>query len=138
MRSVRFLAIGGLLGLLTACASADADLAASNPAGPEVLAAEDAVQLLDERADAVVIDVRTPLEFAQGHLTGAALIDIGAADFTGRVGELDPDETYVIYCRTGNRSADAVRIMAELGFASLYDAGGFADLARAGAPTSTP
>jgi phage shock protein E len=96
-----------------------------------------AVELLEARSDVTVIDVRTPAEFAEAHLPDAALIDIQAPDFQQRIEALDRDATYVVYCRSGNRSAVATRMMAQLGFTSVYDAGGLADLARAGAELTT-
>jgi phage shock protein E len=133
MRPKPLFALLALLGAVSACASADAAPSGASSSGPQVLDAASAVELLEGRDDVVIVDVRTPIEFAQGHLTGAELIDIQAADFTARIGELDPDGAYLVYCRSGNRSAHAVRAMAELGFGELYDAGGLADLARAGA-----
>lgn len=114
--------------LVVACASASAE--------PRVLPAADAVSHLEGQDDIVVIDVRTPAEFAQGHLAGAELIDIQAPGFREQVAALDRDGSYLVYCRTGNRSATAVAIMADLGFTDVVDAGGFADLARAGALTA--
>ena len=129
--SLSFAAVA-LIGL-AACAAADAG-PAEDAASPQTIDAAAAVELLEQRDDLVLIDVRTPEEFADGHLAGAEMIDIQAGDFADRIAELDPDATTVVYCRTGNRSASAVAIMAEQGFTDLYDAGGFADLAEAGAP----
>jgi phage shock protein E len=138
-----------------ACTTAAAEPAAAPPAEPvptDTAGASDdttqevtvttvdaptAVELLDQQSDLTVIDVRTPAEFAEAHLPGAELIDIQAPDFQQRIEALDRDATYVVYCRSGNRSAVATRMMAQLGFTSVYDAGGLADLARAGAETIT-
>jgi phage shock protein E len=84
----------------------------------------------------VLVDVRTPEEFAQGHLAGAELIDFQAPDFRQRIAELPRDEPYFLYCRTGNRSAQAAAVMAELGFADVVDGGGYEDLVAAGLPSS--
>lgn len=75
-------------------------------------------------ADAVVIDVRTPAEFAEGHLEGAVNIDLQSGSFEQQIAELPLDGDYVVYCRSGNRSAQAVEIMTKLGFENLSDAGG--------------
>ena len=72
---------------------------------------------------AVVIDVRTPAEFASGHLEGAVNIDVQSADFEARVSELDPAGTYFVYCRSGNRSGQAIARMQALGFADLTNGG---------------
>lgn len=74
--------------------------------------------------ETVVLDVRTPEEYASGHLQGAVNIDVGAADFDTRIAELPLDGEYVVYCRSGNRSAAAVDRMNELGFTDVTDAGG--------------
>jgi rhodanese-related sulfurtransferase len=71
------------------------------------------------KSDLVVLDVRTPREFAEGHLVGAVNLDIQASDFSSRLQALDRGRTYLVYCRTGNRSIRAVRAMEELGFRSI-------------------
>lgn len=74
-------------------------------------------------ADAVVIDVRTPGEFDGGHLEGAVNIDVQSADFDARISELDPTVTYYVYCRSGNRSGQAIDRMSALGFTDLTNGG---------------
>lgn len=69
----------------------------------------------------VVIDVRTPAEYAGGHLPTAQNIDIEAADFTARIGALDKKVSYALYCRSGNRSGVALEQMAAAGFTHVYD-----------------
>ena len=80
-------------------------------------------------ADAVVVDVRTPGEFAEGHLDGAVNIDVQATDFAARAAELPVDAPVVVYCRSGNRSAAAVAVLRDLGFTDLTDAGAMPDAA---------
>jgi phage shock protein E len=74
-------------------------------------------------ADVVIIDVRAPEEFAAGHLEGAVNIDVSASDFDAVVSELDTDGSYAVYCRTGNRSAQAAERMSGLGFDDVIDLG---------------
>jgi len=71
-----------------------------------------------------VLDVRTPEEFAAGHVKGATLIDFYEPDFAERIAELDRDTAYVVYCRSGNRSGKATALMAEQGFAAVSDVDG--------------
>lgn len=78
--------------------------------------------------DAVIVDVRTPAEYATGHLEGALNIDLNAPDFRAKIAELEKDETYVLYCRSGNRSGQAKAIMEEMGFSDVTNAGGYDDL----------
>jgi phage shock protein E len=59
----------------------------------------------------VLIDVRTPAEFAEGHLEGAINIPVELPTFAAQVAELDPDLEYLVYCRSGRRSAVAIEIM---------------------------
>lgn len=71
----------------------------------------------------VIIDVRTPAEFAGGHLEGALNIDIQSPDFAAQVSQLDPTEDYFIYCRSGNRSGQAISQMSNMGFTSMINGG---------------
>ena len=124
--------LGVVLGLLTvllaSCSSASAtDIASGtdqSAPGIRVVSVEAAVSLLDEQPGITVIDVRTPGEFAEGHLEGAVLVDYTAADFREAIGEFPRDGSYLIYCRSGNRSAGARQVMAELGFTDVTDIDG--------------
>jgi rhodanese-related sulfurtransferase len=78
---------------------------------------------IDMRTVTAVIDVRTPAEFAEGHLDGAVNIDWQGATFADEIAKFDPAGTYVIYCRSGNRSAQAISAMTEMGFTNLTNAG---------------
>ena len=71
----------------------------------------------------MIIDVRTPAEFATGHLDGAVNIDIQSPDFTDRIGELERSGSYVVYCRSGNRSGMAMAQMLDMGFTDVSNAG---------------
>ena len=74
-----------------------------------------------------------------GHVDGASLIDFYDADFADRIGELDPDASYVVYCRSGNRSGQTVELMRQLGFTDVQDVdGGVLAWAEAGLPLTTP
>ena len=82
-----------------------------------------------------VIDVRTPEEFAAGHIDGATMIDFYADTFADQIGALDQDATYLLYCQSGNRSGQAVALMQQLGFRQVYDmAGGVVAYGRSGLP----
>jgi len=91
--------------------------------GAENLNPGDAQALIRENSgnpDFVVLDVRTPGEFARGHLEGALLIDYHSPEFRDRMAGLDRTKSYLVYCRTGSRSSRTVRIMNELGFQHIY------------------
>lgn len=79
---------------------------------------------LAESPGTVVLDVRTPDEFASGHISDAVNIDVSAPDFASRVDALDADASYAVYCRTGNRSAVAMQIMQDAGIESVAHLGG--------------
>lgn len=83
----------------------------------------------------VILDVRTPLEYADGHLPGAVNIDFDSPTFKDAVSHLDENRTYLVYCRTGARSATASKIMVELGFRHIYNmTGGFTEWQAQGFP----
>jgi len=82
-------------------------------------------------ADTTLIDVRTPSEFAAGHLEGAQNIDVQSATFDQQIAGLDKNASYVVYCRSGNRSAAAVSQMEAAGFTNLQDAGGLTEASEA-------
>ncbi len=71
--------------------------------------------------DVVILDVRTPAETDQGIIEGAVLIDINGPEFAEKVSQLDKDATYLVYCKSGGRSARACDAMAEEGFGELYN-----------------
>jgi len=68
-----------------------------------------------------IIDVRTPAEFADGHIPGARNIPVQSADFTEQISGLDPAGTYAVYCRSGNRSQPAVAAMQQAGISTIYE-----------------
>lgn len=73
---------------------------------------------------AMVIDVRTPEEWNQGHLQGAVRMGIADADFKEQLGSLDKSADYYIYCRSGNRAGQAIDIMRDMGFTGQLVNGG--------------
>jgi rhodanese-related sulfurtransferase len=112
------------LSLLGACSSGSDPAAGDTPAAVATSGVSNVDAAgFDEaiKAGAVVIDVRTPAEFAAGHLDGAVNIDINSPDFAADVAQLDKGETYAVYCRSGNRSAVATDYMQQQGFGSLYN-----------------
>ena len=73
--------------------------------------------------ESIIIDVRTPEEFAAGHLDGAINYDFEGGALEAALGELDPAASYVLYCRSGRRSALAAQIMKNDGFVHVTDLG---------------
>ena len=117
-----------LLAVVSGCGSGSAE-----GVGVRTVSATEAVKVLESR---VVIDVRSPAEVAEGAITGATVLDFNAGEFEAKIGDYDRNAAYLVYCRSGNRSGQAVAIMKELGFTDVIDAGAFSDLQAAGAPTT--
>ncbi len=69
----------------------------------------------------VVLDVRSPKEIAAGAIPGHKAINISDSNFREEVNKLDKSATYLVYCKSGMRSAKACRVMSDLGFESLYN-----------------
>jgi phage shock protein E len=117
--------------LLTGC-STDSDAVAGMDAAVTDIDVAAAAQIVDD-GEAVLLDVRSPQEFAAGHLPDAINIDVESADFADRVAGLDESAETLVYCRTGNRSGVATDEMADLGFTDMSDLqGGIEAWAAAG------
>lgn len=76
------------------------------------------------QANNVLIDVRTAGEFAGAKLRGAQNIDIMSSSFVSQIKNLPKDKTYLIYCRSGNRSGQACEILAAEGFEQVKNLSG--------------
>ena len=78
----------------------------------------EAKALIEGKPDMVILDVRTPSEFDDGHIEGA--INIPVDYLAERLDELSKDDELLVYCRTGNRSARAVEILDDNGFTKIF------------------
>ncbi|QFZ55176.1 rhodanese-like domain-containing protein [Oceanihabitans sp. IOP_32] len=88
----------------------------------ENLSQEKWVSQIEEDKDAVIIDVRTEDEVAEGIIENAIHIDIhGGQDFIDKLEALDKSKNFYVYCRSGNRSGQACSIMVQLGFVRAYN-----------------
>ncbi|MDR9458405.1 MAG: rhodanese-like domain-containing protein [Salegentibacter sp.] len=77
---------------------------------------------LEQDDKAVVLDVRTEEEMEEGYLANAKLIDIyKGQEFVDEIEKLDKSKNYYIYCRSGQRSAQACQLMDQMGFANTYN-----------------
>ncbi|WP_438854180.1 rhodanese-like domain-containing protein [Agromyces sp. M3QZ16-3] len=81
-------------------------------------------------ADTVVVDVRTPAEYAAGHLDGAVNLDLTSGQLAAEIPALDAEGEYVVYCKSGNRSAQATALMEGAGL-DVTDAGSMQQAADA-------
>jgi rhodanese-related sulfurtransferase len=68
-----------------------------------------------------IIDVRTPREFHSGHIANAVVIDFYGKGFVNKLEQLDKNKTYLLYCRSGNRSGKTLKLMRKLGFKAAYN-----------------
>lgn len=96
---------------------------------------EEADKLLHENKKIVVLDVRTPEEFADGHIAGAKNVDFYAKDFEKQLDALDKGRPYLVHCAAGGRSANARDLMTQHQFLTIYHLdGGFNAWKEAGKP----
>lgn len=110
--------------LLTGCGSS----------GTTNLSAAD-FQEKTQESGVITLDVRTPGEFASGHLMNAINIDVEGMQFDAQIAELDKSATYAVYCRSGRRSQIAVDRMKDAGFSNLFNLNaGVEDWVAAGLP----
>ncbi len=75
----------------------------------------------DQIPNAVLIDVRTKDEFDSGHIENAINIDFQDPSFVSEIQKLDKDGQYFVYCRSGNRSAQAVSVMKKQGIKNIFE-----------------
>ena len=116
--------------LVAACSSG------SDTATIELVSPSEAAQVIeDDQAGLVVLDIRTPEEFNEARLANAINVDYYDADFADQLDGLDKNAPYVMYCRSGNRSSEAVQTMKDLGFVEVYEIdGGIVNWYDAGYP----
>lgn len=95
-----------------------------SPASVQLISAQTGKSMMDEDAAIILVDVRTLAEFNEGHIEGALLLPL--ADLESQAASSIPDKqaTYIIYCRSGNRSYQAATILVNLGYRHIYDMGG--------------
>lgn len=86
----------------------------------EDITPEKAQTLLAMKNPPQVIDIRTPEEFAKGHIKGAQLINFFGKDFEKKLAELDPKKAYVTHCKSGGRSGKSLPVWKKLGFTKVY------------------
>lgn len=111
---------------LTACSTSDTateiltDTVVDAPATPERVDAN-MFSTVVVTPEVTIIDVRTPSEFAQGHIEGAINYNVEGPDFANQIMGLDPAGVYAVYCQSGNRSQPAVGQMSGIGINSIFE-----------------
>ena len=90
----------------------------------EKVSIEQFEKLIVEKNNAIILDVRTPEEFAAGHVKGAVNLNIYDTAFKEALSKLDRAKPILVYCKSGGRSSDAASQMKEMGFGEVYNFGG--------------
>ena len=108
--------------ILSGCSPSEKkDNATEANAEPSSLDVKEFKEMLATEKDAVLLDVRTPSEVAEGMISGAMVIDFTAPDFTDKISTLDKGKSYFVYCKAGGRSSRAVEQMKGAGFKKVYN-----------------
>ncbi len=125
-----------LLFLVAGCAKAQqGDVSKAAPGEDQVVTSDlDAATFKTEieKGKAVLVDVRTPAEYASGHIAGSVNIDWTASDYEARFATLDPKKPVLLYCHSGGRSEQAKEYLEEKGFAVKHLTTGFMGWKKAG------
>ena len=101
-----------------------------------IISVSDARAMMQSSSNVLVVDVRTPEEYAQGHLKGA--INIPLSTLPLRINGLDQKRPILVYCQTGIKSAEASSILVRAGFTKVYNLeGGITAWINSGYPTVT-
>ena len=118
-------------------ASGDFGAGTSDGNTSDTLAAAPFAEVVGEPGT-IVLDVRAPEEFAAGQLEGARNLDVSAPDFAEQVAQLPADGRYAVYCRSGNRSAQALTVMRDAGIRdAVHLDGGITAWQSSGRPVAT-
>ncbi len=103
--------------------------------GPANLHPRQAAQWLETDKNVVVLDVRTPAEYNQGHLKGAVNLDYNAPNFEQQLARLDKNKSYLVHCAVGGRSTKSLPVLQKLGFKNVRHLdGGIQAWQQAGQP----
>lgn len=95
----------------------------------------DEFEKLSKEPDTIILDVRSPREYAAGHIKNSVLIDFNAKDFDEKIKQLDKSKTYLVHCAVGGRSAKACSKMDSFDFPKVVNLeGGIKAWEKAGKP----
>jgi len=113
-----------LILLFTTCSRSNAEELKNTKPVWQTITAEEAYRMINELTSYILLDVRTPAEFLDIRIEGAVLIP--DYELNGRAEAELPDKNAIIliYCRSGRRSAQSAKVLAELGYTNVYDFGG--------------
>jgi len=132
-KSYRILGLAVLLifGLVTLGGTVYGDSSKSGSDGKiqiiQSISAKEAFDLIQKNRDNPnfkLLDVRTPEEFGAEYIQGAVNIDYYASNYVKKLKKLNKKKTYLLYCRSGNRSGQSLKLMKKLGFMEVYHMSG--------------
>lgn len=107
--------------LLTGCA------APAEKEGYRQITMDEAVTIMQEKTGYIILDVRTPQEFSDKHISGAINIPNETISTEEISGLPDKDQLILVYCRSGNRSKQTAKKLAALGYTNVVEFGGIID-----------
>lgn len=124
------------LGQAASATAAESDSSPKKPGGTKIEHVDPAgAAKLIAAQKVIVLDVRTPAEFEDGHIQGAKNLDFLASDFERKLAGLDRDKTYLVHCASGGRSTNSLEKFNKLGFKHVVHLdGGFRAWQKAGQP----
>ena len=132
MKTLYLFFIGTLLGLLLSCNEGEGQSKITKLSATEFSAK------INQTNNVQLVDVRTPGEFAGGHIKNALNININGNDFDSQISKLDKNKPVFVYCLSGARSASSANYMSKLGFKEVYDlSGGMIKWRSASLPETT-
>ena len=111
---IRLILVALLVAMLAGCGQ--------SPAGAGADISVDEALRLWQNKEAIIIDVRTPGEYRDGHIPG--VVNIPLDELEKRIGEIPKDKKVVLICRTGSRSAQGTRLLRSKGFNNVYNSTG--------------
>jgi len=113
--------------VLASCGKAPAEKPAETGAAFQTVTAEEGKAMLEEDPVIILLDVRTPEEFAEGHIAGAIRITDSELEAEAPRQLPDKDAKILIYCRSGRRSRASAQKLVDMGYTQVYDMGGIID-----------
>lgn len=114
INKIRLILVALLVAMLAGCGQ--------SPAGAGADISVDEALRLWQNKEAIIIDVRTPGEYRDGHIPG--VVNIPLDELEKRIGEIPKDKKVVLICRTGSRSAQGTRLLRSKGFNNVYNSTG--------------
>lgn len=106
---------------LTGCAAPSTEFSYQN------ISVNEAISLMEKESNFILLDVRTPQEYKEGHIPGAINIPNETIKDTEPTSLPDKDQLILVYCRSGNRSKQASQKLANMGYTNIQEFGGIQD-----------